>query len=109
MWQCQVCGYIHDGVDTPDLCPKCETPKQNFHKLAEKEITHITRSRYTNDLHQMLFASLDDVIGIAEEGIEDNLDPGCLKLFECAKKQAGILQQMIKAELATHVGAQKWG
>lgn len=29
-WQCQVCGYIHKGVEPPEECPACSHPYQHF-------------------------------------------------------------------------------
>ena len=109
MWQCDVCGFIFDGDDAPTTCPKCGAAKEKFRRLTEKEINVITRSRFTNGLHQILYTTLEDVLAIAEDGIDDNLDPGCLKIFEYVKKEAEIMQQMTKAELAAHMQKGKWG
>jgi hypothetical protein len=46
---------------------------------------------------------------LAEDGIDDNLDPACVRIFEHAMGQAEILQQSIKAELQSHVKKGKWG
>lgn len=29
-WQCQVCGYIYEGVEPPVKCPACYHPYQHF-------------------------------------------------------------------------------
>lgn len=29
-WQCQVCGYIFEGVEPPEFCPACKHPRQHF-------------------------------------------------------------------------------
>ena len=29
-WQCQVCGYIFEGVEPPETCPACKHPRQHF-------------------------------------------------------------------------------
>lgn len=29
-WQCQVCGYIFEGVEPPQKCPACYHPYQHF-------------------------------------------------------------------------------
>lgn len=29
-WQCQVCGYIYEGVEPPEKCPACQHPYQYF-------------------------------------------------------------------------------
>lgn len=27
---CEICGYLHDGEDLPDMCPVCGAPKSKF-------------------------------------------------------------------------------
>jgi hypothetical protein len=46
---------------------------------------------------------------VAEDGVDDNLDPACGRIFKKAMAQAEILQQSIKAELEGHVNKGKWG
>ncbi|ADU65827.1 rubrerythrin family protein [Desulfurispirillum indicum] len=29
-WKCRNCGYVHDDLVTPDLCPACAHPKNHF-------------------------------------------------------------------------------
>lgn len=29
-WICQVCGYTHQGENPPEVCPRCNAPKQQF-------------------------------------------------------------------------------
>ncbi len=37
-WQCQVCGYIHEGDEPPDQCPVCGADKSMFQQIgAEAE------------------------------------------------------------------------
>jgi Rubrerythrin len=108
-WKCSVCGYIHDGDSAPDTCPKCGAPKEKFEKVAADVEQLIDRSRKTNQLHMDLTHVLTKVLKIAEEGIDDNLDPNCLILFQKAKKAAFELRQMSKAEIVAHINKQKWG
>jgi len=108
-WRCTVCGYVHDGEDAPDKCPKCGSPREKFEALAPEKAQLIERSRASNLLHMQLAAILDDVRMLAEEGIDDNLDPGCVDLFKKAREQAEALSQMVKAELQTHMNKGKWG
>jgi len=56
-----------------------------------------------------LYSILEQVADIAEDGIDDNLDPACVKIFKQAQEQADILQQSIKAELQGHMKKGKWG
>ena len=109
MWRCGVCGYVWDGEEPPDKCPKCKAAKEKFAKLEDKAMELVERSRFTNALHMSLATLLEQVIDIADDGIDDNLDPGCVKIFKQATEQAEILQQSIKAELQGHMGKGKWG
>ena len=29
-WKCNVCGYIHEGDNPPEVCPVCGAPKEAF-------------------------------------------------------------------------------
>ncbi len=109
MWRCGACGYIWDGEEPPEKCPKCGAARDRFTELDEKAIELIDRSRFTNSLHMQLYGLLEQVLDIAEDGIDDNLDPGCVRIFERASEQAQILQQSIKAELQGHMNKGKWG
>ncbi len=109
MWKCGVCGYIHEGDEAPDNCPKCGAPKEKFQKLDDAAAGLVTRSRLSNALHIALLPLLEDMVDIAEEGIEDNLDPGCLKIFTQAKEVGEILIGSVNAELAGHMKKGKWG
>jgi hypothetical protein len=69
----------------------------------------VERSRFTNGLHMHLYAMLEQVIDVAEDGVDDNLDPNCVKIFRRSLEQAEVLQQSIKAELEGHMNKGKWG
>lgn len=109
MWKCSVCGYVWDGDEAPDQCPKCGAPKEKFDQLSEEAAAKIERSRFTNSLHMSLYALLNNAIEIAQAGIEDALDPACVKIFEQVLQEARISQQRIKAELEGHMNKGKWG
>jgi len=36
-YACEICGYIHDGEDLPDMCPVCGAPKSKFSEVTEKD------------------------------------------------------------------------
>jgi rubredoxin len=36
-WRCTVCGYIHEGVEPPDVCPVCGADRSLF-VLIDKEV-----------------------------------------------------------------------
>ncbi len=109
IWQCSVCGFIHDGDEAPERCPKCGAPKEKFVALADDKAQLVERSRLSNDLHMELASLLDQVLAVAEAGIEDDLDPGCVVVFQEAQRQAWKIRQMAIAEIATHVSKGKWG
>lgn len=108
MFKCSVCGYVHDGDAAPEKCPKCGATADKFVKLTEEQETLITKSSRTNDLHMELCQLMDSVIMLSEEGIDINLDPGCIITFKKAKQEAEIIKNIAKAEMATHVSKGKW-
>ena len=109
MWQCGNCGYVWDGEEPPDRCPKCNAAQEKFVELDDKAMELVDSSRYTNSLHMQLFTLLEQVMDVAEDGVDDNLDPGCVKIFKRAMAEAEILQQSIKAEIQGHMKKGKWG
>jgi hypothetical protein len=72
-------------------------------------MARVERARFTNDLHLQLFVILDQVMDVAEDGMDDNLDAECVGIFQRAFDQAEILQQSIKAELEAHMKSSQWG
>ena len=34
-WKCRNCGYVHEGKETPDVCPACQHPKSYFELWVE--------------------------------------------------------------------------
>lgn len=109
MWRCSVCNFLTDAAEAPENCPKCGAPKEKFVQLPEDEANLVERALYTNDLLMQLNTLLTEVAVIAEEGIDDDLDPGCVKIFQTALDNAEFLQQSIKAEIVNHINKKKWG
>lgn len=109
MWRCGFCGYMWDGEEPPDECPKCGSAKEKYVELEDKVAELVERSRFSNSLHMSLFALLEQVMDVAEDGIDENLDPACVKIFTQAMEHAEFLQQSIKAELEGHMNKGKWG
>jgi rubrerythrin len=35
IWRCRNCGYLHEGVEAPDVCKACAHPKAHFELLGE--------------------------------------------------------------------------
>jgi predicted nucleic acid-binding Zn-ribbon protein len=29
-WVCEICGYVHDDEEAPELCPVCGAPRGKF-------------------------------------------------------------------------------
>lgn len=109
LWRCNVCGLIFEGPEPPDKCPKCGAPKEQFARLTEQEEGLVLRSRRTNYLHMKALTLLQELAEVAEEGINDDLDPNCVKIFKEEKEFAIITIQKIKAELEGHMRKGKWG
>jgi len=35
VWRCRNCGYLHEGIEAPDVCPACAHAQAHFEVLAE--------------------------------------------------------------------------
>ncbi|NLY21310.1 MAG: rubrerythrin family protein [Tissierellia bacterium] len=35
LWKCNNCGYIHEGVSAPEVCPACDHPQAHFEVFKE--------------------------------------------------------------------------
>lgn len=109
MWKCTVCGLIYDGEKPPEKCPKCGSPAEKFEKVSADAEALLKKSRITNNLHIKITEKLTKIIQSAEKGIDENLDPGCVAIFERVKRDSYEINQMIKAELQIHMNKGKWG
>jgi predicted nucleic acid-binding Zn-ribbon protein len=109
MWRCTVCGLLYEGENPPGACPKCGAPAEKFELISEEQVGVIERARKTNQLHIDLLAEVAKIEAIADAGIEDNLDPGCLRTFMKAKEAARLVRQFSVAEVRVHVNKGKWG
>lgn len=108
LFKCSVCGYIHEGEEAPERCPKCGVPKEKFIALTEDEAKKVYDSNRTNDIHMSIVKLAMEIEKLAKEGIEINLDPPCLSLFKQARDEAWVIKQRSKAEIAGHVSKGKW-
>lgn len=108
LWKCSVCGYMHEGNEAPDKCPKCGAPKDKFNALTDEEAKKVYDSDRTNDIHMEIATLAMRIEALAKEGIEINLDPPCVALFNNAKDEAWVLKQRCKAEIAGHMSRGKW-
>ncbi len=108
LFKCSVCNYIYEGNDAPDVCPKCGQPKEKFNALSEEAAKKVYDSDRTNDIHMEIVTLAMRIEKLAKEGIELDLDPPCVALFEKAKDEAWTIKQRCKAEIEGHVGREKW-
>ena len=92
-WKCAACGYIHDGNEAPEKCPKCGAPAAQFAELDEAAASLVERSRHTNTLHAHVIDLARQVEAACNAGIEDELDPGCVDVFI---KSRAMAWQMMK-------------
>ena len=108
LWKCSVCGYLHEGNEAPEVCPKCGAPKEKFAALSDEDAKKIFAADRTNDIHMEIIKLAMRIKDLAREGIEINLDPPCVALFKQAHDEAWIIKQRSKAEIEGHVGRGKW-
>jgi len=108
-WKCGVCGYIHDGDKAPARCPKCGAGAEKFTALDEKAADLVERSRHTNALHCRLANLGRKMEQVCKDGIEDNLDPGCVDVFQKSLAHSYEIMKLAMTEMQTHMGKGKWG
>ncbi len=108
MWRCEVCGYLHEGEEPPDFCPKCGAPKEKFELLDEEEAEMMRDSLATRDKYAQIYEHLEAVSKLAQEGIDLNLDEGCNEIFNQTQKEIENIHNKIKEELAGHAAECIW-
>ena len=108
LWKCSVCGYIHEGSDAPEVCPKCGAPKEKFEQLGSEDAEKIYKSDRTNDIHMEIVNLSMRIYELCKEGLDIALDPACVKIFGKAKDESWVIKQRSKAEMASHMGKGKW-
>lgn len=108
LWKCTVCGFTNEGDEAPEKCPKCGAPKEKFVALTEEEAQKVYSSDRTNDIHMEIVNLAMAIAELAQEGIDIDLDPPCVALFQQAIEEAWVIKQRCKAELAGHMSRGKW-
>ena len=108
-WNCGGCGYIHDGDEAPERCPKCGAPAQKFSALDDAAANLVERSRRTNALHCRMVNLGRKVEQVCKEGIEDNLDPGCVDVFQKSLAHSYEIMKLSMTEMQGHIAKGKWG
>ena len=107
-WKC-VCGYIHDGDEAPGRCPKCGAAAEKFTLLDDGAANLVERSRRTNALHCRLVDLARQIEWACREGIEDDLDPGCVDVFRKAQAHSYEIMKLSMTEMQGHSAKGKWG
>ena len=107
-WKC-VCGYIHDGDTAPERCPKCGAPPEKFTLLEEAAANLVERSRRTNALHCRLVDLSRKIEQVCKDGLEDNLDPACVQVFERSLAHGYEMMKLAMTEIQGHIAKGKWG
>jgi len=108
MWRCEVCGYLHEGEEPPDLCPKCGAPKEKFELLDEEEAEMMRDALATREKYSQIYEHLEAIEKIAGEGLALNLDEGCNQIFTKTREDMVSIRQRIQEELDGHAQECIW-
>jgi rubredoxin len=108
LFKCNICNYIHEGENAPDICPKCGQSKENYVELSADATALVYKSERTNDIHMEIISLTNKIFKLSLEGIELNLDPNCVRGFTQAKNSVYVIKQTAKAELEGHMKKGKW-
>jgi rubredoxin len=108
-FKCEACGYIYDGDEAPAKCPKCGAPKEQFSELAEAEASKVERSRHSNALHSRVIDLARQLEQVCNDGIKDELDPGCVDVFTKVREMSWTAMKLSMTEIQGHIGKGKWG
>lgn len=108
LFKCSICGYIAEGAEAPEKCPKCNQPKDKFVEMSAEEADLIYQSDRTNDIHMEIISLANKIFDLSYEGSRIALDPKCVDAFNKAKNEAWVIKQRSKTELAGHMKTGKW-
>ena len=108
LFKCSVCSLVYEGESAPDKCPKCGQAKENYVELSAEAAALVYKSERTNDIHMEIITLADQIVKLAKEGNEINLDPNCVLGFTKAIAGAYAMKQNSKAELENHMKKGKW-
>ncbi len=108
MWRCEVCGYLHEGEEPPDICPKCGAPKEKFELLDDEETQMMKDALQTKEKYKQILERLEEINRMAEEGVALDLDDGCNKIFNKTREDISEIHKMIKEELENHAQECIW-
>ena len=108
-WRCGNCGYVYDGDEPPEKCPKCGSPREQFSEIDQAAADLIEKSRLTNEMHVAIMSVSKKMQKWAQTVKNENLDPDCVALADKVLKDTNEIIQSIKAELQAHMNKDKWG
>ena len=108
IWRCEVCGYLHEGDEPPEFCPKCGAPRDKFVLLDEEEAQMMIDARNTKAKYGEILKRLDEIHRLAQEGLDLDLDEGCNRIFTKTREETAGILEMIKDELAGHASECIW-
>lgn len=108
LFKCSICGYIAEGEQAPEFCPKCKQGADKFVEMTAEEAQLVYSSDRTNVIHAEIIQLASRIADLCEEGIQINLDPKCVYAFTDDKNEAWVIKQRSKTELAGHMKMGKW-
>lgn len=107
-FKCAVCNYVYENEEVYDKCPICGAPMEKMEELDDTAKEKVYNADFTNDIHMEVIQLASRIVDLCEEGIEDKLDPTCVRAFNISKNLAWQIKQCSKAELESHVKKNKW-
>ena len=107
-FKCQVCNYVYESEEVYEKCPICGAPKEKMVEVEGEAKDKIYNSDYTNDIHMEIISLAQSIAELCEAGIEEDLDPMCVRIFDISKNLAWQIKQASKGELESHVKKGKW-
>lgn len=108
-FKCGGCGFVFDGDQAPECCPKCGAPRERFEVLDDAAAQLVERSRHSNALHCRMVALARDIEVVCKDGIDDALDPGCVAVFTKSLAHAYQMMKLSMTETQGHMNKGKWG
>ena len=61
-WVCEICGYVHEEDEKPDVCPVCGAPASKFVEWKPEDVSDLTEDELDNDdqFEKDLFSDYDE-------------------------------------------------
>ena len=90
-------------------CPKCGAAAERFTQLDQAAADLVERSRRANVLHCRIVNLGRKLEKACYQGIEDNLDPGCVDAFQKILAHSYEIMKLSMTEMKDHSAEGKWG